>query len=144
MRIYIAARYDRRFEMLRVCGVLMRAGHDVTSRWIAGRGDAPDRMAAIEDLDDLARANCLVSFTEPPERGVAWAARGGRHVEFGVALATNKRLCVVGPRENVFHHLPRVETYPTIEDLVAGLARPAATAVTTALPCDRDEIAFSQ
>lgn len=126
MRIYIAARYDRRFEMLGVCGVLMRAGHDVTSRWIAGRGDAPELIAAVEDLDDLARANCLVSFTELPERGVAWAARGGRHVEFGIALATNKRLCVVGPRENVFHHLPRVETYATVNDLVAGLALPAA------------------
>src|SRR5262245_56627898 len=38
MRIYIAARYDRRWEMLGVASDLLRAGHDVTSRWIEGRG----------------------------------------------------------------------------------------------------------
>jgi len=125
MKIYIAARYDRRFEMLGVAATLNRAGHEVTSTWIAGRADDLELVAAVEDLGDLARAECLVAFTEPPERGVAWAARGGRHVEFGVALAAGKRLCVVGPRENIFHHLPRVEVYPTLAALVVGLAGPA-------------------
>lgn len=125
MRIYIAARYDRRFEMLRVASDLMRAGHEITSRWIeGGRGDDPELVAAIEDVGDLERADCLVTFTERPERNVAWAARGGRHVEFGIALATGKRLCIVGPRENVFHHLPRVEIYATVPDLIEGLTWP--------------------
>jgi hypothetical protein len=124
MRIYIASRYDRRFEMLGVAATLMRAGHDVTSRWIEGRGGDPELVAALEDLADVARADCLVSFTEEPNRGVAWAARGGRHVEFGVAVALQKRLCVVGPRENIFHHLPRVETYAGVAELLVGLAGP--------------------
>ena len=121
MRIYIAARYDRRFEMLGVAASLMRVGYEVTSRWMEGRGDDCELVAAVEALH---RAHCLVSFTEQPERGVAWAARGGRHVEFGIALATGKRLCVVGPRENVFHHLPQVELYGNVTDLLEGLARP--------------------
>lgn len=124
MRIYIAARYDRRFEMLGVAINLMRAGHVVTSSWVEGRGDVPDAIAAIEDIDDLSRADCLVSFTEQPSRGVAWSARGGRHVELGIALASGKRVCIVGPRENVFHHLPQVEAYATMADLIAGLASP--------------------
>jgi hypothetical protein len=125
MRIYIAARYDRRFEMLGVAAALMRAGHDVTSRWIeGGRGDDPELLAAVEDMGDLARADCLLTFTERPEQNVPWAARGGRHVEFGVALACGKRLCLLGPRENIFHHLPRVEVYATVLDLVDGLSRP--------------------
>jgi len=125
MKIYIAARYDRRFEMLGVAADLMRAGHEVTSTWIeGGRGSDPELVAAIEDIADLGRADCLVTFTERPERNVAWAARGGRHVEFGIALATGKRLCLVGLRENVFHHLPRVEIYATVPDLIEGLAWP--------------------
>jgi hypothetical protein len=124
VRIYIASRYDRRFEMLGVTGVLVRAGHDVTSRWIEGRGDGPE-VAAAEDLEDVLRADCLVSFTEEPAASVSWAARGGRHVEFGLALAAGKRLCLVGPRENIFHFLSRVEVYSAIDDLVAALARPA-------------------
>jgi hypothetical protein len=124
MRIYIASRYDRRFEMLGVASELTRAGHEVTSRWIEGRGDDPALVAALEDVGDLARADCLVAFTERPERNVAWAARGGRHVEFGIALACGKRLCVVGLRENVFHHLPRVEIYASVPDLIEGLMLP--------------------
>jgi hypothetical protein len=126
VKIYIAARYDRRFEMLGVAAELNRAGHVVTSRWIeGGRGDDPAIIAAVEDVNDLTRADCLVTFTEEPERNVPWAARGGRHVEFGLALAMGKRVCVVGPRENVFHHLLRVEAYATLRDLIAGLSRPA-------------------
>jgi hypothetical protein len=125
MRVYIAARYDRRFEMLGAAVALMRAGHEVTSRWIEGRGDAPEGLAAVDDLADLSRADCLVSFTDQPDRTVAGIARGGRHIAFGVALATHKRLCVVGPRESIFHHLPRIEVYATVADLVAGLAAPA-------------------
>ena len=129
MRIYIAARYDRRFEMLGAATSLIRAGHEVTSRWIeGGRGGDPELVAAFEDVSDLAHADCLVTFTEEPKRWVSWAARGGRHVEFGIALASGKRLCVVGPRENVFHHLPSVEVYATVAELVDGLAHPPTVA----------------
>ena len=122
MRIYIASRYDRRFEMLGVTAVLMRAGHVVTSRWIEGRGEGPEVEAAA-DVEDVLRADCLISFTEEPTEHVTWSARGGRHVEFGVALAMGKRLFVVGPRENVFHFLPRVETFRSLDELLAELAR---------------------
>ncbi len=86
---------------------------------------APGRtrsLSAVEDIEYLADADCLVSFTERPTEGVSWAARGGRHVEFGVALATGKRLCLVGPRENIFHHLPRVEVFRGLAELIDALA----------------------
>jgi hypothetical protein len=122
MRIYLAARFDRSVEMREVAAQLARSGHFVTSRWIHGRQSGPDLVSATEDIEDLASANCLVSFTEHATRSVAWAARGGRHVEFGVALASRLRLCIVGPRENIFHHLPKVEVYATVDELVTGLA----------------------
>lgn len=49
-------------------------------------------------------------------------SRGGRHVEFGMALAMDKRLVVVGPRENVFHLLPAVEQFDTWPLALAALA----------------------
>jgi hypothetical protein len=49
----------------------------------------------------------VVSFTEQPR--ALNGNRGGRHVEFGLAVALNKRLIVVGYRENLFHWLPQVE-----------------------------------
>jgi len=74
-------------------------------------------------VEDVIRADCILCFTEEPTEHVSWAARGGRHVEFGVALAMGKRLCVVGPRENIFHHLPRVEQFRSLDDFVAQTAR---------------------
>ena len=129
MRIYLAARYGRCDEMRAVGAALARSGHTITSSWVGGwHGDIPERVSAIRDLHDLLDADCIVAFTEEPTEQVSWAARGGRHVEFGIAVAKDKRLCIVGPRENVFHHLPEVEQYATIEDLVAGLADSAEVA----------------
>jgi len=122
MKIYIAAPYDRRWQMLKVASTLERAGHEVTSRWIeGGRGGDTPIVSAVEDLIDLARAHCLVSFTEDAIGNLAGAPCSGRHVELGVALATGKRLCLVGPRENNFHHLQSLEVYDSVGDLIVGL-----------------------
>jgi hypothetical protein len=126
MKLYLAARYDRRSEMRDVSAALAKAGHFVTSRWIYPRQSGPDLVSAIEDIEDLMEADCLVSFTERPIQSAPWAARGGRHVEFGVALASGKRLVVIGPRENIFHHLPRVDVFPTLGDWLAVLTSATA------------------
>jgi hypothetical protein len=123
MRIYLAARYDRRHEMRDVARRLRAAGHAITSIWIEGLHEGvPEVISAIDDWDGVAEADCVVSFTEHPTDNVSWAARGGRHVEFGIGLALGKRLCVVGPRENIFHHLSGVEVYATVAELLDGLA----------------------
>ena len=97
---------------------LCAAGHSVTSRWIDGghqlavieistsaRCEEQSRFAR-EDWDDLVEADCVISFTEPPRE--LNSSRGGRHVEYGMALALGKKIIVVGFLENVFHHLPEV------------------------------------
>src|SRR5260221_13260147 len=93
---------------------LERHGHVVTSREqrrgpeeksasaFAGRNPLLARYAA-EDLADIDQADAVVLFTQA---GRHFA--GGRHVEAGYALGKGKRLVVVGPRENVFYHLPEV------------------------------------
>ena len=123
MRIYIAARYDRRFEMLGVAAALMRAGHDVTSRLdrrrtgrrsgdrAGGRGSRsiwPARIAwSLSPRSQVA--------TSPGRRGAGDTSSSASRSQRG------KRLCIVGPRENIFHHLLAVEAYATVADLIAGL-----------------------
>jgi hypothetical protein len=122
MKIYLAAHYDRRWQMLAVASTLEHAGHEVTSRWIeGGRGDDPAVVPAVEALIDLGSADCVVAFTEEPAGNSLGAGSGERHVEIGIALASGKRVCVVGPRETIFHHLLSVESYASVADLVAGL-----------------------
>lgn len=114
MKFYLAARYTRYPEMQKVRADLARLGHVVTSRWIEGTDvDKPNHDIANIDTADLEMAECVISFTEMPRAPVEGATRGGRHVEFGMALALGKRVIVVGYRENVFHSRAEVEFFET-------------------------------
>lgn len=51
--------------------------------------------------------------------------RGGRHVEFGIALEREIPIFVIGPRENIFHYmLTRVQHFENLDDLRAALKKP--------------------
>lgn len=141
MRIYLAARYSRREELCIYRDQLRAIGHDVQARWLDGKhqlsdkgvpiGDGGEALVegvddgstqvqnaelrakfACDDWEDVTGAEVVVSFTEPPRSN---ASRGGRHVEFGIALARESRVIVVGYRENIFHWLPQVEFFDTWE-----------------------------
>lgn len=126
MKIYLCSRYSRRDEMRTVRAELERYGHTITSRWLntiweeqdeAGSAAAPPEYRqeyAVKDMEDVCACDCLITFTEQPRSG----GRGGRHVEYGAALALGKRLVVVGFRENLFHEHPQVTFF---EDTVGML-----------------------
>ncbi len=143
MRIYLAAQYTRREELCRYRDTLRAMGHDVQARWLDGKHQISDNGTPIgdhgealveghdtsqrnaelrakfaqDDFEDVSGADAVISFTEPPR---SQANRGGRHVEYGVALALGKRLLVVGHRENLFHWLPQAEFYETPEAAFAS------------------------
>jgi hypothetical protein len=121
-RIYLAGRYGRRPELGQVRRALEAFGYLVTSRWLDGHpdGDGNDERWAREDLEDIDAAGILVCYAERP--GQRGRARGGRHVELGYALGTGKRVILVGPRENVFHHLARVTVVENTAQLLRLLA----------------------
>ena len=115
--LYFAGRYGRRGELRRYARELRSMGITVTSRWLDGAQESdsngsPEQAMrhAMDDLEDLNLADVLVAFTEGPDPAPN-RARGGRHVEFGYALAKGMRICVVGHRENVFCYLPDVEHF---------------------------------
>lgn len=129
MKVYLASRFSRGPELLGYRADLERHGIEVTSRWLLGghewEGTDDDALPvsvgarfAYEDLEDLDAADVVVCFTEEPRSG---PTRGGRHVEFGYALATRKDLLVVGPRENVFYCVEEVRHRETWEEALAQL-----------------------
>ena len=124
MKLYLAARYDRRGELNGIARSIAELGHSVTSRWLAGHGQG-DADSALYDLTDVVVADALALFTENPAR--TRAQSGGRHVEFGYALHANKTLFIVGPGENIFHGLPQVHRFADTEEFLNFLASPAAT-----------------
>lgn len=129
MRFYLAAQFDRRAEMRAYRDVLHSRGDIVTSRWIdvdnapsGGLGTEvlnPDPAAgiipAVNNLDDIAAADILISFT-------GQGGRGGRHTEFGYAVALGRGLILIGKREHVFHCLPQVTCHDSWDEFITGWA----------------------
>jgi hypothetical protein len=127
--IYLAGRYSRREELCQYREALLALGFHVVARWLDGahqisdsgeplseagvqliEGDSAGGRRLREemlfhDVSDVMAADTVISFTEPPRSS---GNRGGRHVEFGIALCARKRLIVVGHRENLFHWHPDV------------------------------------
>lgn len=137
-RVYLAARYSRREELCEYRKQLQKIGYDVQARWLNGSHQISDKGVPIgdqgeslveshhpdadilrskfaqDDWEDVTSAELVINFTEPPRSN---ANRGGRHVEYGIALANGSRVMVVGYRENLFHWLPQVEFYPTWQEV---------------------------
>ena len=120
MRVYLAAKFSRRYEMQGYRADLLRAGHVCTARWIdlAEEVEADALQCARVDLEDLDIADTVIAFTDPPR---STNSRGGHHVEFGHALAQGKRMILVGHRENIFGHLTEVEFYAEWQEALRAL-----------------------
>lgn len=114
MKIYLAARYTRRAEMETIADFLKTKGFKITAQWVYGAEEKEEmtrEQIALMDIADVDASDLVLSFTHP--RGTLTSG-GGRHVEFGYAYAKGKKLVNIGERENVFHDLPGVETYPDL------------------------------
>jgi hypothetical protein len=119
MRVYIAARYSRKDEIKLVRDRLERNHIEVTSSWLDephspdtglnGISSALSQDYAQKDLDDIDKSDTFLFFSERD-----LTPRGGRHVEFGYALAKNKNIVIIGDEENIFHFLPQVKLFSTV------------------------------
>jgi hypothetical protein len=120
MRIYLAANYSAHPLMQAYCAILEDLGHEVTSRWIQGTHSESNKESeyAKIDLYDLDNAEMIVFFSEqfPNSR-----IRGGKHVEFGYALAKEKQIVIIGDRKNVFHYLDCIRRFETFNDFCKDL-----------------------
>ena len=119
--IFIAASLPRILEARRLRDQLVGRGFIVRARWLddraavegARRGtlqyvtdDEHMQYWAGVDFEDVLHCATLIQITGDNE------TRGGRHSEFGGALATGKRVILLGPREQIYHwhHAVRVAT----------------------------------
>lgn len=135
MRVYIAAKYARRFELRDLVETLAIAKVESTAQWIDGDEEGKTiTEAAVMDYEDVRRADVLIFIGEPQaseNRG------GGRWFEFGLAHAMGKRCIAVlnmDPskgghdhlpigHETVFTALPDVEIVTSIEELIELLGK---------------------
>lgn len=122
-KIYLAGRFLRMVELRKYAETLRSLGHEVTSNWLKEDPEhtmdklSVERMAELAtiDIDDVKAADTVIFFGETKEVGYN---SGGRHVEFGVALALGKKIAIVGHCENIFHYLDEVSYYISFDELI--------------------------
>jgi hypothetical protein len=128
-RVYLAAKFSRQDEMRNIAGQLRDNGFLCDPAWLGEAHDLPVDAApddprgskfAADDWHDLRQADTVICFTEKPG-DITGRGRGGRHVEMGLALAWEKRVLVVGYRENVFCWLPQVDFFSSWRECQAAL-----------------------
>lgn len=126
MKIYVAARYARREEVLRdVVPILEADGHEVTSRWLC-KDTKPSRGEADICLEDIRRSDAVLVLTE-----AMWyraTTGGGRWFEAGYAHALEMRVIFVGPPEIVFCYLGNVEIRADLKQVRELLLQPSMCA----------------
>ena len=107
MKLYIAGFFDTRERLYPIRDRLKAMGHVVTSRWLGEDLTADYQIKSEEywiecakrDKEDILRADVILIDT------LDVTPRGGREVEYGIAMMTGKLCYVVGPLRNVFHRL---------------------------------------
>lgn len=151
MKVYLAARYALAPKMQGYVAHLERLGHTITSRWHSRARSASIQALdadsspladksnhAHENIHDIDICDTFIQFTEGPEYVAPGNDRGGRHFEFGYAYHSSvyggyqgkeapERIIIIGPRENVFHWLEKVEQFDTWEAFIDHLKTEAHT-----------------
>ena len=120
MKIYLAARYSDKVIIAARKRELEAMGYDVVSTWTdepdspqVNLSDVADLVLTIyaaRDCEEIRSADMMIFFSISPLEATK---RGGRHVEFGMALSLGKKMLVCGPKENIFHYLPLIEQFDT-------------------------------
>lgn len=140
MKIYIAAKYERRLDddLKQFRLGLEALGHEITAQWLDNAEESKGlREAAIMDVEDVDRADALIFVGQP--RGSVNRG-GGRWFEFGLAWGLGKRIYAILPDplnapsapnfeyalegrrdESVFTDLPRVLKFDGFDHLIEYL-----------------------
>ena len=131
--IYIAARYSLKETVTFIAELLGGDGHNILSDWheehhapdvkVQDLSDKENRHVAYKDMLQVRGATAMVFLAEHPDTATV---RGGRHVEFGIAVEREIPIFVLGPRENIFHYMnTRVQHFETLDDLRVALLKPS-------------------
>ena len=118
---YLAAKYDKRMELLPIAALLMLKGHRVNAEWLngshAGASEAEKESYADIDLANISDCTHFVLFQLPVDSP---EPSSGRQIEFGFALARNKTVIIVGDGSSVFY--TKAKRYGTVQEFLEDFA----------------------
>ena len=120
MKIYVAG--HNQDDSRKVANSLKDVGHKITSTWLeedfkkVDSYNQEDKMSiASKDVHEVVSSDCLVLLASP------YRVPGGKFVEVGAALGNNKKVYVLGHRENMLMWHPLVYQFDSVENLIREL-----------------------
>lgn len=131
LKVYLASRWEDRDEIITYRDFLVKnANIESTGRWLTpshprlknkvANDVKTGTLVQARDIEDILSADVVVVFSPKKAHG---NGTGGRHVECGIAIGTNKPIFIVGVRENVFHCNKNVTNVQNINKLVPRLKK---------------------
>ena len=125
MKFYLASRYDGKLALREIRDKLIAMGHGPCSSWLDERepldiqvddvGPELLQWYALQDVAEILDCDTFVHFQNKNRPNI----RGGALVEFGIALANEKKLIVVGDRTHIFDFMPVVTHFATTGEFLA-------------------------
>lgn len=124
MKIYVAAKWERRERAREIMDLLKQQGHVITHDWTHEDDSEMDERERDEYLEECAGQDedgvheCEVFVIEPT------TGCKGAWVEFGIARSADKPIIVIDPekrRECIFERMPNVRHVPDLAALVDEL-----------------------
>lgn len=126
MRFYLAGPYAWQEKLSEYAEQLSNRGHTTTSHWLSSSvadneplDDSEKESLASNDLVDIRTADVFLAFMS----GDAAHGRGGRHVEYGYALALTEfhalETIVIGETDNIFYSVEHVRRFADWESFLA-------------------------
>ena len=115
-RVYIASRFTNRdaVKALSLKLATARQPWHCIQTWPNESELSNPLENALRDLQEIDSADIVLVMTENCEN-----VPGGMHFEAGVAYAKGKAVIVVGPKVNIFYHLPSIVHVPTLREFLA-------------------------
>ena len=117
MKIYLAHNFAARAYLVDVIVELTNLGHQITSTWITNDSHLHSmnaQQSAEQDLMDIERSDAILLFTDQ----FSDRPGKGKFVEFGYAIARNKRLFIIGEDHNcIFYNLFKVNHIKDFKEL---------------------------
>ena len=124
MKAYVAARFEQKTEMKALVPLLAEHNIQVHAHWLDETISPTSQLSdltpaycteqALVDLKDIQACDIFVFFGDE----FAKTTRGGKHFEAGYASGLGKRIVVIGFPENIFHYLPGIVHYATLQDFL--------------------------
>lgn len=119
MKIFLASVFAERGAMRVWRELIENQGHKVTSHWIDSPFKSDDdatpielSIAAEQNVHDIEDCDYFVLDSRLFVQNIY--GHGGRHIDFGIALALKKKICLIGTPESPYHLLPPITHHETI------------------------------